>query len=104
MSAKLEYTENVREIREVRLGILSPKRILEISVCEVYNFMTNDEHPEGTLFDPRMGTIDRGKDCPTCHNSIKLCDGHFGRIYLAKPVMLPQYRNIILKILKNLKL
>ena len=53
------------------------------------------------LFDPRMGVIDRGKLCKTCHLDRTFCPGHPGHIELVKPVFQFQYMYIILRLLKS---
>ena len=45
----------------------------------------------GGLFDPRMGVIDRGKLCKTCHKDRTFCTGHPGYIQLVKSVYMFQY-------------
>ena len=62
LSQEINYTDEVGQVIKVKLGVLSPKRILEASVCEVYNHITSpDGSQNGTLFDPRMGASSRNK-------------------------------------------
>jgi len=94
-----EYGENVGQVSRVTFGILSPQRIKEKAVCEIYKHITNLKNLEGTLMDPRLGPIERGQICRTCGYSYKECPGHFGYLNLAKPVIQYQYYQIIIKLL-----
>jgi DNA-directed RNA polymerase II subunit RPB1 len=85
--SQLIYDESVHPISQIQFGILSPERILERSVCEIYKHIVNTDNPVGTLMDPRLGVIERGKICPTCHQDYKGCPGHYGHVNLAKPVI-----------------
>ena len=40
-----------------------------------------------TLYDLRMGTIEKGVKCETCSMDYTKCKGHFGHIVLAMPVV-----------------
>jgi DNA-directed RNA polymerase II subunit RPB1 len=95
-----EYNEDVGTITRVTFGILSPERIKQKAVCEIYKHITNSNHKEGTLADPRLGTIERNIICPTCGQTYKECPGHYGYHMLAKPVIQIQYYHDIIKILK----
>jgi DNA-directed RNA polymerase II subunit RPB1 len=97
--SEFDYTEDVGTVNKVVFGILSPERIKEKSVCEIYKHITNLKNLEGTLMDPRLGPIERGQICPTCNFTYKNCPGHFGHLILAKPVIQIQYYNTIIKLL-----
>jgi DNA-directed RNA polymerase beta' subunit len=94
-----EYGENVSQVKRVTFGILSPQRIKEKSVCEVYKHITNLKNLEGTLMDPRLGPTERGQICRTCGFTYTDCPGHFGHLNLAKPVIQYQYYLFIIKLL-----
>ena len=84
------YNDNVRIISKLRLSLLSPKKILENSVCEITD--PQPRNSDGTiksngLLDTRMGVIDPDLRCATCHLSNMHCGGHYGHIVLAKPVI-----------------
>ena len=50
--------------------------------------------------DERLGPIERGKNCLTCHLTYKECPGHFGHLVLAKPVIPQvQFQQMIIKLL-----
>lgn len=94
-----DYGENVCQVNKVVFGILSPQRIKQKAVCEIYKRITNVRQTEGTLFDPRLGPTDKGVKCPTCLYTYKECPGHFGYLLLAKPVYHPQYYPTIMNLL-----
>jgi len=102
---ELDYTAKIRSITRVEFGILSPEEIIKRSVAHVHKttlYENNGEPTVGGLFDPRMGVIDRGKLCKTCHLDRTFCTGHAGHIELVKPVFQFQYIYIILRFLKSI--
>lgn len=94
-----DYSEMVGQVKKVVFGILSPERIRQMSVCEVYKHITNLKNVEGTLMDPKLGPIERDVICPTCGFTYKDCPGHFGYLNLAKPVIQVHYYQMIIKLL-----
>lgn len=101
---ELDYTPKIRSIIRVEFGILSPEEIIKRSVTHVHKttlYENNGEPTTGGLFDPRMGVIDRGKLCKTCHLDRTFCPGHAGHIELVKPVFQFQYMYIVLRLLKS---
>ena len=101
LSQEVEYTDEVSLVTKVRMGILSPQKIREQSVCEIYNHITTPEQLEGTLFDPRMGTSNRSKVNALSNLSMMYDPGNFGHIDLAKPVIQYQYFTQIISTLNN---
>jgi DNA-directed RNA polymerase beta' subunit len=93
------YSEDVGTISRVTFGILSPQRIKEKSVCEIYKHITSHKNLEGTVSDPRLGPIESGKVCPSCFGTYKTCPGHFGHLNLAKPVIQIHFYTTIIKLL-----
>jgi len=92
-----DYNEDVGTVTSVDFGIMSPQRIRQFSVCEVYRQINNSQ-VEGTPFDPRMGPTEKDVICPTCKHTYIKCPGHYGRIELPYPVVVPQFYQYILKI------
>ena len=91
---QLDYTENIKEIKGVQFGVLSPDEIKGRSVVHVTQTVLYDSQGEpviGGLFDPRMGVIDHGKICPTDNLDNRFCPGYFGHIELARPVFYVQF-------------
>jgi len=81
-----------RRVDHIQFGIINPEKLIAMSVCEV----TSDsvmvtESARGSLFDPRMGVLERSHNghtavCESCHQETDKCPGHFGHIVLTKPV------------------
>ena len=100
---ELSYTENIKEIKGVQFGILSPDEIKNRSVVHVTETILYDSQGNavpGGLFDSRMGVIDHGKICPTDNLDNRFCPGYFGHIELSRPVFHIQFIHLIIKILK----
>src|SRR3989338_4394205 len=72
------------QISAITLGILSAD---DIKIISVANISSEELKPdaddvrslEGTLYDPRLGTIDNNT-CHTCHGDVLSCLGHIGYI------------------------
>ncbi len=85
-------------IDSIRFTAISPEMIRKMSVAKIVVPDTcNDEgYPiEGGLLDQRLGVVDPGLRCKTCHGSIKTCFGHFGHIELVRPVIHPEFAKYI---------
>ena len=92
----------VNVIDHLQFGILSNEDILGMSKVEITDktFYDNNGDPKlNSLFDPRMGTIEKGKLCQTCYNDYIDCPGHPGHINLAHPIFNVQLVNYIKDIL-----
>lgn len=97
---EIEYNERVKPVTKIRLGILSPERIIKQSVAEIYKPVSQNEPLDGTLMDPRLGTNDKQS-----YNKISDLDynhdpGNFGHLRLAKPVVQIKFFDQIMQILK----
>lgn len=80
----------IKRIEEVRYSILSHKDISKQSVVKVITPEIYDKYGfpvEGGLMDLRMGVIEPGLGCKTCGQSYKNCEGHFGHLELARPIL-----------------
>lgn len=90
-------------IDEIQFGLLSADEIRKMSVVRVITADTYDEDgtaiPSG-LMDGRLGTIDPGRRCRTCGNRVGECEGHFGHIELARPIIHVGFNKKIYKILR----
>ena len=78
----------LKRVKSIQFGLLSPKEIERMAVCQVTNprsFEDNGYPTENGINDLRMGTTDK-KLCATCKCNFKDCPGHFGYIHLATPV------------------
>ena len=90
-----------KKIKKIQFGLVNPNELKRRAVCEVKKGETFDgiEPVINGLFDPRMGILERGQECPTCENSSVLCPGHFGYVDLAIPVFYMHYIDYIKKLL-----
>ena len=79
-----------RKISKVRYEIYSPKQLLSQSVVKVITPEIYDKYGfpvEGGLMDMKMGVIEPGLSCKTCSSSYKYCEGHFGHLEFARPIL-----------------
>lgn len=80
----------VAQIKRLKFNLLSPMMIkkmaaVKITTSDVYDA---DAYPvPGGVMDPHMGVIDPGMRCKTCGGKSGECNGHFGYIELAKPIL-----------------
>ena len=77
--------KNIQELHKIEFGIYSNDEIRDMSVCTVNStkYCTMDKSSGyETVYDPRMGTIENGKNCETCNLDVWQCPGHFGHIEL----------------------
>lgn len=83
---------------------MSPEDIREMSVVKIETPDTYDEdgYPiENGLMDPHLGVIDPSLKCRSCGYRGGECQGHFGSIELARPVIHVGFGDIIHKILRS---
>ena len=80
-----------RLINAIKFSISSDQDDLSQSVVEVLHGKMPREQEElcNTLYDLRMGTIEKGMKCETCSMDYTKCKGPFGHIALAVPVVNP---------------
>ena len=95
------YDEDVSEVEKIQFSILNASQIKNTAVCKVYNTFSDTKNLEGTLSDPRMGTIDNRKKCISCENEYKNCPGHHGYLELAEPMFNIIYMKILIKVLNS---
>ena len=99
------YVLKSKKIEKIKFGLLSPEEIRKMSSARIITADTYDEDglpiPSG-LMDQRLGTIEPGQRCQTCGNLVTKCDGHFGHIELARPVIHVGYAKKILKVLRSI--
>ncbi|MDA3855993.1 MAG: DNA-directed RNA polymerase subunit A' [Candidatus Woesearchaeota archaeon] len=93
-----------KRISSVKYSIFSPKDILKQSVVKVITPEIYDKYGfpvEGGLMDIRMGVIEPGLRCKTCGNNYKDCEGHFGHLELARPILNVLFIDPILRTLQS---
>ena len=102
MFQELDYNADIEKIKRVQFSIMSPEEIRRRSVAEIHTNETYDgDIPKvGGVFDPRMGTLDHGKICPTDELNNRHCPGYFGHLELAMPVFHIHFLKYIIKILQ----
>jgi DNA-directed RNA polymerase subunit A' len=94
----------LKKIAQINFGLLSPENIRKMSVTKIVTPDTYDEdgYPiEAGLMDPRLGVIDPGLRCRSCGSKGGECQGHFGHINLARPVVHVGFADTIHKILRS---
>ena len=81
-----------RLIKAIEFSISSDQDVLNQSMVEVlHGKIPRGQQEElcNTLYNLRMGTIEKGVKCETCSMNYTKCKGHFGHIALAVPVVNP---------------
>ncbi|WP_405268289.1 DNA-directed RNA polymerase subunit A' [Methanobrevibacter sp.] len=94
----------IKKINKINFGLMSPEDIRKMSVVTVEYPDTygDDGFPiEKGLMDPRLGIIDPSLVCRTCGSKGGVCQGHFGSIELARPVIHVGFGDVIHKILRS---
>ena len=93
---------DVKKVKRVQFGLLSPEEVKGMSVCHVESDRTFEagRPVPGGLLDLRLGTIDRMWKCASCGMDQTECPGHFGHIELAKPMYHLSQLNNTLKCLR----
>ena len=94
----------IKKIKQINFGLMSPEDIREMSVVKIETPDTYDEdgYPiENGLMDPHLGVIDPSLKCRSCGYRGGECQGHFGSIELARPVIHVGFGDIIHKILSS---
>ena len=96
--------EFIKKIERINFGLMSPEDIRKMSVVRVETPDTydSDGYPiENGLMDPRLGVLVPSLRCHTCGVRGGDCQGHFGSIELARPVLHVGFGDIIHKILRS---
>ncbi len=94
----------IKKINNINFGLMSPDDIRKMSVVTVEYPDTygDDGFPiDKGLMDPRLGIIDPSLVCRTCGSKGGVCQGHFGSIELARPVIHVGFGDVIHKILRS---
>ena len=93
----------IKKVKQIDFGLMSPEEIRKMSVVKIETPDTfgDDGYPiENGLMDRHLGVIDPSLKCRTCGFRGGDCQGHFGSIDLARPVMHVGFGNTIHKILR----
>ena len=92
--------------KAVTFGFITSEDVKKISVVDIRNPESFNAlgHPNTNgLYDPLMGPYDRFQrsNCPTCHQLMNHCPGHYGHIELPLPTYHPLFQRTVIKILKQ---
>jgi DNA-directed RNA polymerase subunit A' len=83
---------------------MDPETYRDMSATKVITADTYDDdgYPiDMGLMDPRLGVIDPGLQCRTCGQHSGSCNGHFGHIELAAPVIHVGFTKLIRRLLRS---
>ena len=97
-------TNTPKKIDTIEFGLMSPQDYREMSVTKIITADTYDDDGfpiDMGLMDPRLGVIDPGLQCKTCGKRSGQCEGHFGHIELAAPVVHPGFSKLIRRLLRG---
>jgi len=93
-----------KEIGEISFGLMDPEEYRDMSATKIITADTYDDDGfpiDMGLMDPRLGVIDPGLECKTCGKHSGSCNGHFGHIELAAPVIHVGFTRLIRRLLRG---
>ncbi len=93
-----------QEIGRLDFGLMDPEEYREMSATKIITADTYDDDGfpiDMGLMDPRLGVIDPGLECKTCGKHSGSCNGHFGHIELAAPVIHVGFAKLIRRLLRG---
>jgi DNA-directed RNA polymerase subunit A' len=93
-----------QEIGQLTFGLMDPEEYREMSATKIITADTYDDDGfpiDMGLMDPRLGVIDPGLECKTCGKHSGSCNGHFGHIELAAPVIHVGFSKLIRRLLRG---
>ncbi|MFB6074358.1 MAG: DNA-directed RNA polymerase subunit A' [Haloarculaceae archaeon] len=96
--------QSPKEIGQLSFGLMDPEEYREMSATKVITADTYDDDGfpiDMGLMDPRLGVIDPGLECKTCGKHSGSCNGHFGHIELAAPVIHVGFAKLIRRLLRG---
>ncbi len=96
--------QSPKEIGSLSFGLMNPEEYREMSATKVITADTYDDDGfpiDMGLMDPRLGVIDPGLECKTCGKHSGSCNGHFGHIELAAPVIHVGFSKLIRRLLRG---
>jgi len=88
----------------IDFGLMDPETYRDMSATKVITADTynDDGYPiDMGLMDPRLGVIDPRLECRTCGSHSGSCNGHFGHIELAAPVIHVGFTKLIRRLLRS---
>ena len=96
--------QSPKEIGSLSFGLMDPEEYRDMSATKVITADTYDDDGfpiDMGLMDPRLGVIDPGLECKTCGKHSGSCNGHFGHIELAAPVIHVGFAKLIRRLLRG---
>ncbi|MGQ3412570.1 DNA-directed RNA polymerase subunit A' [Natrinema sp. LN54] len=93
-----------KDIGQLSFGLMEPEEYREMSATKIITADTYDDDGfpiDMGLMDPRLGVIDPGLECKTCGKHSGSCNGHFGHIELAAPVIHVGFTKLIRRLLRG---
>ncbi|WP_265109692.1 DNA-directed RNA polymerase subunit A' [Halosolutus halophilus] len=93
-----------KDIGKINFGLMEPEEYREMSATKIITADTYDDDGfpiDMGLMDPRLGVIDPGLECKTCGKHSGSCNGHFGHIELAAPVIHVGFTKLIRRLLRG---
>jgi DNA-directed RNA polymerase subunit A' len=96
--------QSPKEISEISFGLMNPEKYRDMSATKIITADTYDDDGfpiDMGLMDPRLGVIDPGLECKTCGQHSGSCNGHFGHIELAAPVIHVGFATLIRRLLRG---
>ncbi|WP_275739711.1 DNA-directed RNA polymerase subunit A' [Halorhabdus sp. SVX81] len=96
--------QSPKSIGRLSFGLMNPEEYRDMSATKVITADTYDDDGfpiDMGLMDPRLGVIDPGLECKTCGKHSGSCNGHFGHIELAAPVIHVGFSKLIRRLLRG---
>ncbi len=93
-----------KDIGTINFGLMEPEEYRDMSATKIITADTYDDDGfpiDMGLMDPRLGVIDPGLECKTCGKHSGSCNGHFGHIELAAPVIHVGFTKLIRRLLRG---
>ncbi|WP_254537110.1 DNA-directed RNA polymerase subunit A' [Halomarina litorea] len=100
----MSVNQSPKTIGKLSFGLMNPEEYREMSATKVITADTYDDDGfpiDMGLMDPRLGVIDPGLECKTCGKHSGSCNGHFGHIELAAPVIHVGFSKLIRRLLRG---
>lgn len=88
----------IRMIGRTQLMALAVVQCTETNTLLGNRYMPYDPR-SGTIDDPKMGTLTMDRDCQSCFQNTVTCPGHLGYIELARPIVNPLFRKVLIYIM-----
>jgi len=93
-----------QDLESIDFGLMDPESYRDMSATKIITADTYDDDGfpiDMGLMDPRLGVIDPGLECKTCGKHSGSCNGHFGHIELAAPVIHVGFSKLIRRLLRG---